>query len=90
VCLNNSQQKPGAYSGIALRNATHCTVTGNHCCCDGEGPTQNYGIEEIGYADKNAIASNQCNGNARGGIRVVGPNTQVMANVGDVERGEHR
>jgi parallel beta-helix repeat protein len=83
VCLNNSLEKPGTYSGIALRGAVHCTVTGNHCSCDAEEPTQRYGIEEIGEADGNAITGNQCRGNARGGIRVVGPNTRAVANVGE-------
>jgi len=86
VCLDNSQAKPGAYSGIALQNATRCTVTGNHCSCDGEKPTQKHGIEEIGRADANTLTGNQCHGNARAGIRVAGPSAQVVGNVGEVEK----
>ena len=86
VCLENSQAESGTCSGIALQNATRCTITGNQCCCDGEKPTQKYGIEEIGEADENTITGNQCHGNAQGGIRVVGQDTQVMANGGKVER----
>lgn len=86
VCLDNSRANPGAFSGIALQNATHCVVSANHCSCDGDKPTQKHGIEEIGQADGNTITGNQCHGNVSGGIRVVGPDTQVMANVGKVER----
>jgi parallel beta-helix repeat protein len=86
VCLDNSQAKPETCSGIALQNATHCTVTGNHCSCDAEKPTQKHGIEEIGRADANTLTGNQCHGNARAGIRVAGPSTQVVGNVGEVER----
>jgi parallel beta-helix repeat protein len=86
MCIDNSQAKPGTCSGITLLNATHCTITGNHCSCDGEKPAQKYGIEEIGEADENTITGNQCQGNALGGIRVTGHDTQVLANVGKVER----
>ncbi len=86
VCLDNSRDKPGTCSGIALQNATRCVISSNHCSCDGEKPTQKYGIEEIGYADENTITVNQCHGNVRGGIRIIGQDTQVMANVGKVER----
>jgi parallel beta-helix repeat protein len=86
MCIDNSQSRPGAYSGIALQNATHCTITGNHCSCDGEKPSQKFGIEEIGDADENTITGNQCRGNAEGEIRVSGEETQVMANIGKVSR----
>jgi len=86
VCLDNSQAKPGTFSGIALQNAARLTITANHCSCDGEKPTQKYGIEEISEADENTIIGNQCHGNAQGGIRVMGQHTQVMANGGKVER----
>ena len=42
--------------------------------------------EEIGEANENTITGNQCHGNAEGGIRVSGEDTQVMANIGKVER----
>jgi hypothetical protein len=86
VCLGNSREEPGTYSGIALEDATHCTVTGNHCSCDGDKPTQKHGIEEIGQADANALTGNQCHGNAGAGIRVIGPDTQVTGNVGRLEK----
>jgi parallel beta-helix repeat protein len=68
VCLDNSRANSGTCSGIALQNATRCVVTGNHCSCDGEKPTQKYGIAEIGEANGNTITGNQCHGNATGGI----------------------
>jgi parallel beta-helix repeat protein len=86
VCLDNSRAKSGTCSGIALQNATRCAVTGNHCSCDGEKTTQKYGIEEIGEANENTITGNLCHGNVQGGIRVMGHDTEVMANVGKVER----
>ena len=86
MCIDNSQAKHGAYSGIALQNATRCTITSNHCVCDGEKPTQKYGVEEIGTAAENTIIGNQCHGNLLGGLRVMGNDTQVMANGGTVDR----
>jgi parallel beta-helix repeat protein len=86
MCIDNSRANPGVCSGIALQNAARCTITGNHCSCDGEKPTQKYGIEEIGDADENTITGNQCHNNAQGGIRVAGEKTQVVANIGKVKQ----
>ncbi len=86
MCVDNSQARPGTYSGIALQNATRCTVAGNHCSCDGENPPQKYGIEEIGEANENILSGNQCHGNSQGGIRVLGRDTQAVANGGEVAR----
>jgi parallel beta-helix repeat protein len=60
-------------------------ITGNHCSCDGEKPTQKYGTEEIGEADENTITGNQCHDNLQGGIRVMGQGSQIAANGGKVE-----
>jgi len=72
-------------SSIASPSAAECTDF-NHCSCDGKTPSQKYGIEEIGEADENTLTGNQCHGNIRGGLRVVGGDTQLAANGGKVER----
>ncbi len=86
VCLDNSQSKPGQFSGILLADTTHTLVSGNRCGTEGDKPTQKFGIEECGKSDHNVVAANLCEGNAQGGIAIVGRNTQATGNVGPLTR----
>jgi len=86
ICIDNSQAKPGQYSGIYLCDTTHTLVSSNRCGADGPKPTQKFGIEERGKSDANVIVGNLCAGNAGGGLRVIGKNTQAATNVGTVVR----
>ena len=86
VCIDNSQEKPGRYSGIFLGDTTHTLVSSNRCGADAAKPTQKLGIEEHGKSDANAIVGNICEGNVEGGIRAVGKSSQVSANVGTILR----
>jgi len=91
VCLDNSRSAPGRYSGIAVSDSTHTLVTGNRCGTEADKPTQNFGVEETGASDHNILTGNLCAGNCDGGLAVVGPNTQVSANLGTVvARGERK
>lgn len=86
VCLDNSQSKPGLYSGIHVSDTTRTLVSGNRCGADSDKPTQKLGIEECGASDANVITGNQCTGNIAGGIAIVGKTTQASANVGTIVR----
>jgi len=81
VCLNNSQEEHGKYSGIGLRDVTGMTVNANRCLDDQEERTQAYGIEETGESDQNLIVANHCHGNLSGGIATVGTNTKCVNNL---------
>ena len=84
VCLDNSQKQPGRYSGIDLADTTLTLLTGNRCGTDAQPPSQKLGIEEHGSSDANVITGNLCEGNRDGGLAIVGPRTQVSANLGSV------
>ena len=81
ICLNNSQEEPGRYSGIALMDVTGMTITGNRCLDDQDVQTQAYGIEEGGESDKNLIVANHCHGNLVGGVLTVGADTKSAENL---------
>ncbi len=81
ICLNNSQEEPGRYSGIALIDVTGMTVTGNRCLDDQSVQTQAYGIEESGTSDRNLIVANHCHGNLVGGVLTVGADTRCAENL---------
>jgi parallel beta-helix repeat protein len=90
VCLDNSQAKPGQFTGIHLADTTHTIVSGNRCGSEGDKPAQKLGIEECGKSDHNVVAANLCDGNAQGGIAIVGKNTQATGNVGTLVRDQGR
>ncbi|MBM4033057.1 MAG: hypothetical protein FJ291_14920 [Planctomycetes bacterium] len=46
------------------------------------------GIEECEKSDHNVVAANLCEGNAQGGIAIVGKNTQATGNVGTLARAQ--
>ena len=84
ICLDNSQKEPGRYSGIYLADTTLTLLTGNRSGTEAEPPSQKLGIEEHGSSDANVITGNLCEGNRDGGLVIVGPGTQVSANLGSV------
>jgi len=73
-----------APGGIYLADTTLTLLTGNRSGTDAEPPSQKLGIEEHGSSDANVITGNLCEGNRDGGLVIVGPGTQVSANVGSV------
>ena len=81
ICLNNSQEEHGKYSGIGLRDVTGMTVNANRCLDDQEERTQAYGVEETGESDQNLIVANHCHGNLSGGIVTVGASTKCVNNL---------
>lgn len=81
VCADNSQTQPGACAGILVADSTHTIITGNRCACEGDKPTQSFGIEETGASNENLITGNCCHGNRRGGIAVCGRSTRAPDNV---------
>ena len=81
ICLNNSQEEPGRYSGIALMDVTGMTVTSNRCLDDQDAQTQAYGVEESGASNKNLIVANHCHGNLTGGVLTVGADTKSAENL---------
>ena len=81
MCLNNSQEEPGKYSGIGLRDVTGMTVNANRCHDDQEVRTQAYGVEETGESAQNLIVANHCRGNLTGGVITVGADTKCAENL---------
>ena len=77
VFKDNSQSKPGAYSGIILRDTTSTSVVGNRSLDSqaADKRTQRYGIEEVGNSDYNLITSNHCQNNLQGGVTTCGSHT---------------
>jgi parallel beta-helix repeat protein len=80
ICINASRQKEGRYVGICLEHTTDTLVIGNHCGNEGEDGRQGYGIIEHGKSDRNLIIGNQCSGNLKADIAIVGANTQASGN----------
>ena len=81
ICLNNSQEEAGKYSGIGLCDVTGMTVNANRCLDDQEISTQGYGIEEKGESNQNLIVANHCQGNLCGGIMTIGDRTKCTENL---------
>lgn len=81
ICLNNSQEEVGKYSGIGLHDVTGMLVNANRCLDDQEISTQGYGIEEQGESNQNLIVANHCQGNRYSGIMTVGDHTKCTENL---------
>ena len=81
ICLNNSQEEAGKYSGIGLRDVISMTVSANRCLDDQFARTQAYGVEEAGASNQNLIVANHCRGNLTGSILTVGADTKCVENL---------
>jgi hypothetical protein len=70
VCENNSQEEPGKWAGINLKDS-HSTILSANRCSDSqmEGEkTQEFGIQLIGTCINNIISGNILTGHSQGGI----------------------
>ena len=82
--VDNSQSRPGSYSGILLANATFYTIMDNTIGTMTGQATQKYGIEEYGTADDNLFVRNDLSGNVAGGVYLTGSMTTLEENTGSV------
>ncbi|MHB8903392.1 MAG: right-handed parallel beta-helix repeat-containing protein, partial [Thermoguttaceae bacterium] len=82
--VDNSQLRPGYFSGVLLWGSTFVVVADNTIGTATGAPSQEYGIEEYAGADGNRITGNDTKGNVDGGIYVTGSRTVVEGNAGSV------
>lgn len=78
VIANGSGMTSGTGTGITVSGSDN-TITGNTSTNNGGAANQAYGVDEIS-GNNNCIVGNTVNNNTRGGLNLVGANTNAQAN----------